>query len=136
MEESTAGLSDEHHGNVDVSGEPTSSSPNARFDVITNARTAQNMSASSVVEPVIDFRFGEAIVIFDILVELSKHRDLPLRVCGKNLGGRPTIHVTLTKPIGDVDADRSEYKNGRALTIRQHGNHETEHFAFEWVAPR
>ena len=91
----------------------------------------------SLIEPVIDFRYGEAIVVFDILAQLSQHRALPLRVCDKYLEGRPTIHVTLTNPLGDdLDAARSEYKNGRTVALKEKRDHETAHFAFEWVTPR
>lgn len=87
-------------------------------------------------EPIIDFRLGEAIATFYILNELAKHREPPLRVCGSNLLGRPSIHVTLTKPIVDVDAAKGEYKGGRVRCIREKCAVETERFAFEWVAPR
>lgn len=85
-------------------------------------------------EPIVDFRQGEAQATFAILQELSKHIPTPISICGSNIKDRPSINVTLKAPIGDADVLR-EYKTGRSITIHEKRNHETEHFAFEWIAP-
>lgn len=79
---------------------------------------------------------GEWFTAYTIVTELAKHRELPITVLGSNKEGRPSINVTLTTSIGEADTDvLQEYKNGRAYTIREGRNHETHHFAFEWIAP-
>lgn len=149
MAASNAGLPDDDRQDIDASGKSSIvltaeylrvlscfSGRQTTLDVASDARAAQHMSTSPVIVPVIEYKLGEATVVLDILTELSEHRKPPLRVCGKNLEGRPTIHVTLTAPVGDLEAVRTEYKDGGAMTIKERRNRETDHFAFEWVAPR
>lgn len=85
-------------------------------------------------EAIIDFSVGEAIATYHILAEFSKHREPPLTVFGSHLQDRPTINVTLTASMNAGDA-LQEYKTGRAVTIQNRSDHETEHFRFVWIAP-
>lgn len=88
--------------------------------------------------PTIDFRRGEAIATCDILIELSKHREPPLLVMGSQVASRPTINVTLTRPINEneQEAVKRGYKTGRSITIQGRCNQHTDHFKFEWIAGR
>ena len=87
---------------------------------------------------IIDFQLGEAMVTLQIIRELSKHREPPILVLGSLVEDRPSINVTLHTAIGDADTAEvsREYKTGRSVTIQGKRDHRTEHFAFEWIAPR
>lgn len=84
---------------------------------------------------VIDLGQGEAATVLTILTELSKHLETPIHVKGSRISQRPTINVTLLQ-AGDRADLRQEYMRGRHLAIKEKSNYATEHFDFEWVAPR
>lgn len=86
-------------------------------------------------QTVIDLRYGEASTVLTILTELAKHVETPVHVKGSNRRHRPTINVTL-RQAGDRADLRQQYMKGRLLTIKRKSNHATEHFDFEWIAPR
>jgi hypothetical protein len=84
---------------------------------------------------VLDLTHGEAATVLAILTQRSEQTVCPLIAKGSIIRGRPTINVTLKSP-GTKDALRQEYNAGRFTCIKEHRDHDTEHFHFEWVAPR
>ncbi|RMZ75120.1 hypothetical protein DV737_g5441, partial [Chaetothyriales sp. CBS 132003] len=84
---------------------------------------------------VLDLTHGEAATVLAILTQRSEQTACPVTAKGSIIRGRPTINVTLKSP-GTKDALRQEYNAGRFTCIKKHGKHDTEHFHFEWLAPR
>jgi hypothetical protein len=84
---------------------------------------------------VLDLTHGEAATVLAILAQRSEQTACPLIAKGSIVFGRPTINVTLKSP-GTKDALRQEYNAGRVTCIRKKSDHDTEHFHFEWLAPR
>lgn len=84
---------------------------------------------------ILNLREGEVSAILTLLTEQSALRPCPLTAKGSNIAGRPTIDVTI-KAAGTRQELKMEYMGGRGTCMKQQSDHETEHFLFEWTAPR
>ncbi|RMZ90902.1 hypothetical protein DV736_g1859, partial [Chaetothyriales sp. CBS 134916] len=84
---------------------------------------------------VLDLTHGEAATVLAILTQRSEQTACRLTAKCSIIRGRLTINVTLKFP-GTKDELRLEYNAGRFTCIKEHRDHDTEHFHFEWLAPR